>query len=65
LWKEIRGGRTLIHRLRNLRRDNAGRLNEKYATAFTVMTWNAYRGNKSLRTAYLKWTDAEPHPVIE
>lgn len=65
LEKEIRGGRTLLTRLRNLRRDNGGRLNEKYATAFTVMTWNAYRGGGSIRGTQLKWTDAEQHPVIE
>src|SRR4029077_11725769 len=37
LDKEMRGGRTLLTRLRNLKRDNGGRLNEKYATAFTTM----------------------------
>lgn len=65
LEKEMRGGRTLLTRLRNLRRDNGGRLNEKYATAFTVMVWNAYRRGESIRGSQLKWTDAEPHPVIE
>ena len=65
LEKEVRGGRTLLNRLRNLRRDNGGRLNEKYATAFTVMTWNAYRSATGIRGAQLKWTDAEPHPAIE
>jgi len=65
LEKEMRGGRTLLTRLRNLRRDNGGRLNEKYATAFTVMMWNAYRAGSPLRSTQLRWTDAEPHPVIE
>lgn len=65
LEKEMRGGRTLLTRLRNLRRDNGGRLNEKYATAFVVMGWNAYRRGDTLRGTQLKWTDAEPHPVIE
>jgi hypothetical protein len=65
LEKEVRGGRTLLNRLRNLRRDNGGRLNEKYATAFTVMTWNAYRIGTGIRSVQLKWTDAEPHPMIE
>ena len=65
LEKEVRGGRTLLNRLRNLRRDNGGRLNEKYATAFTVMTWNAYRSGTGIRSVQLKWTDAEPHPTIE
>ena len=64
LEKEMRGGRTLLTRLRNLRRDNGGRLNEKYATAFTVMTWNAYRAGDSIRGSQLKWTDAEQHPEI-
>jgi hypothetical protein len=61
----MRGGRTLLTRLRNLRRDNGGRLNEKYATAFVVMGWNAYRRGDTLRGTQLKWTDAEPHPTIE
>lgn len=65
LEKEVRGSKTLLTRLRNLRSDNGGRLNEKYATAFTVLTWNAYRSGDSLRTTQLKWTDAEPHPVIQ
>ena len=65
LEKEIRGGKTVLTRLRNLRRDNGGRLNEKYATAFTVMTWNAYRAGAAIRGVQLKWTDAEPHPTIE
>jgi hypothetical protein len=65
LEKEVRGGRTLLTRLRNLRRDNGGRLNEKYVTAFTVMTWNSYRSGGALRGTQLKWTDAEPHPTIE
>jgi len=65
LEKEMRGARTLLTRLRNLRRDNGGRLNEKYATAFTVMAWNAYRAGATVRAAQLRWTDAEPHPVIE
>jgi hypothetical protein len=65
LEKGVRGGRTLLTRLHNLRRDNGGRLNEKYATAFTVMMWNSYRGGALLRSAQLKWTDAEPHPGIE
>lgn len=65
LEKEMRGGRTLLTRLRNLRKDNGGRLNEKIATAFTVMMWNSYRKGSLLRSAQLKWTDAEPHPTIE
>lgn len=65
LEKMIRGGRTLLTRLRNIRRDNGGRLNERYATAFTVMTWNAYRRGETIRGSQLKWTDAEPHPDIE
>ena len=65
LEKETRGGRTLMTRLRNLRRDNGGRLNEKYATAFTVMMWNGYRQGALPRGNQLKWTDAAPHPVIE
>ena len=65
LEKEMRGGRTLLTRLRNLRRDNGGRLNEKYATAFSVMAWNAYRRGSTLRAVLLRWTDAEPHPTIE
>jgi hypothetical protein len=64
LEKELRGARTLLTRLRNLRRDNGGRLNERYSTAFTVLAWNAYRANVSLRASQLKWTDAEPHPEI-
>lgn len=65
LEKETRGGRTLLVRLRNLRKETAGRVNEKIVTAFTVMMWNGYRKGTPLRASQLKWTDAEPHPVIE
>ena len=65
LEKETRGGRTLLVRLRNLRKETAGRVNEKIVTAFTVMMWNSYRKGTLLRASQLKWTDAEPHPVIE
>ena len=63
--KQIRGGRTLISQLRKLREDTGGRLNEKYATAFTVLMWNSYRSGKMLTAKQLKWNDAQPHPVIE
>ena len=65
LEKGMRGGRTLLTRLRNLRKDSSGRINEKIVTAFTVMMWNSYRHGKLLRGSQLKWSDAEPHPVIE
>jgi hypothetical protein len=67
LEKEVRAGRTLLTRLRTLKRDNLGRMNEKTVTAFAVLAWNHFRqtGNNSIHAGQLRWTDAEPHPVIE
>ena len=66
LQKDLRNARYLLAKIDHLREQTGSRVKETIITALTVQTWNAYRqGVRITNKAQLKWTDDQPHPVIE
>jgi hypothetical protein len=64
LEKEVRYGKLLVERIKSLRAQNGGRLNERNIVNLLVMTWNAYRTETAIGSRTLRWTDAEPDVEI-
>ena len=66
LEKGVRGGRTLLAKIKSAREEPGHRVKETWITAHTILAWNAYRDGKPISNArQLRWTEDEPHPVIK
>lgn len=58
------GGRKLIVKITNLRKQNMGRVNELQQTALIIQAWNAYRANTTVTAKTLSWNENKEYPDI-
>lgn len=64
LVEEVRGGKKLISKLSNLRKQNLGRLHEVQVNALIIQAWTAYRRGETLTAAMLNWNETKDYPTI-
>jgi hypothetical protein len=62
--KNKNGARRLTQVLAKARKENGGRLNDIWINALIVQVWNAYRENRSVVAADLKYNGAMEYPKI-
>jgi hypothetical protein len=60
-----RGGKKLIDRIADLRKQAMGRLHETQVNALFILTWRAYRDNKTVTAKTFKWTETNEYPAID
>lgn len=64
LEAQAHGVRRLVEAMKELRKQQMGRLHELQAQAMIIKAFNAYRRSQSVTKASVKWTDAQPFPVV-
>lgn len=57
-------GKKLLDQIKDIRKQSFGRIHENVYSALLTITWNAYRANKPVTKAMLKWDESKDFPVI-
>jgi hypothetical protein len=57
-------GKKLLDQIKEIRKQSFGRVHENIYSALLILTWNAYRANKPVTKAMLKWDESKEYPVI-
>jgi hypothetical protein len=60
----VRVGKKLADKLKNLRKQNMGRLHERQINALLIQAWNAYRSNTTLTANHLNWNENKEYPAV-
>jgi hypothetical protein len=59
LLKGVRGGRKLMAKIRVVKQQSGGRLNEVFYNQLLIQAWNCYRAGKTVTAAALNWIDGK------